>query len=147
MLTLSAYLRFFSSMCSLWMLESSKSLHVSVFLGGQNPLGRMSSLASAALFAPLLSCSLKISWSKASISTSIQTELKISKFRSLSWRCITKFLNVCESLRVQWSNLRIHHTHYLIKIIIIIGNKIVWLPSLTSPYGGSRQPVPFLQYF
>ena len=55
------------------MLEGSKSLHVSV-LGKEtqtskkadrylNPLACMSSLASADLFAPLLSCSLEISWS------------------------------------------------------------------------------------
>ena len=56
------------------MLEGSKSLHVSV-LGKEtqtskkadrclNSLACMLSLASADLFAPLLSCSLEISWSR-----------------------------------------------------------------------------------
>ena len=66
------------------MLDSSKSLYISA-LGkqtltskkadrcfSQNPLACMSSLASAALFPPLLSCSLEISWSKGSNSTLLQ---------------------------------------------------------------------------
>ena len=62
--TLSAYLCFFSSPCSLKVLESSKSLYVSLknadHCFSQNPPAYMSILAFAALFAPLLRCSLEI---------------------------------------------------------------------------------------